>query len=83
MKVQDKLNGLVTDPSSIEAVEKLAAKASYGASAGTVFFGFTTDEWGVIGIITGIVLGVATFSFNAWFRMKYMRPKDQDSEQCK
>lgn len=80
MSTQEKLSNLASDPHAIELVEKFATKASYTASAGTMFMGFTAEEWGIIGVITGIVLGAATFSFNAWFRMKYMRPKDQNSE---
>jgi hypothetical protein len=80
VSLHDKLNQVATDPHSIEIIEKTAAKVSYGASAGTVYVGFTADEWGIIGIITGIVLGVATFSFNCWFRMKYMRPNNDEKQ---
>lgn len=76
MSLKDKLGEVATDPHAVEIIEKTAAKISYGASAGTVFLGFTAEEWGIIGVITGIALGSATFIFNCWFRMKYMRPKD-------
>lgn len=78
MSVQEKISSAVSDPSTVEIIEKSATKLSYGASAGTMFLGLTADEWGVIGIITGIVLGVATFSFNCWFRMKYQRPNNNE-----
>ena len=67
MSLHDKLHDLAADPHTAELIEKAATKTTYGASAGITFLGFTADEWGVIGIITGIVLGAATFSFNAWF----------------
>ncbi len=83
MSLREKLQEVAVDPHTAELIEKVATKASYGASAGTMYFGFTADEWGIIGIMTGIALGVATFTFNAWFRMKYMRPKTQDKTECK
>lgn len=54
-------------------MEQFATAASYGASGASVFMGLTVDEWGVIGVLIGIFLGVATFCFNVWFKMKYQR----------
>lgn len=52
-------------------VEQLATTASYTASGATVFLGLTVDEWGIAAALVGIVGVVATFAFNAWFKMKY------------
>jgi hypothetical protein len=68
--VVDKINGIPLDQGAIEIIEKTATKVIYGASAGTVYCGFTINEWG---IVVGIVLGVSTFVFNIWFKMKYQR----------
>ena len=68
----------VTHPAvtpTIEMIEKGAAGLSYTVSGTTVIMGFNAEEWGIIGIIVGIILGVATFGFNAWFRWKYLRPE--------
>jgi len=78
VKVIERLQQSLTDPNHIEFIEKTATKAAYAASAGNVFLGFTADEWGVIGIVSGIVLGVLTFGFNVWFRMKYQRPNNDE-----
>lgn len=78
MSIHEKVHDTLNAPGALEIVEKTATKITYGASVGTVYFGFTVDEWGVIGIITGIVLGAATFGFNVWFRMKYQRPRGED-----
>ena len=55
----------------LHTVEQIATSASYSASGAAVFFGLTVDEWGIIGVLVGIALGVATFTFNIWFKMKY------------
>lgn len=78
MSFQEKLTSVASDPHAMDLIEKTASKATYGASVGTVYLGYTSDEWGVIGIISGMLIGAATFSFNVWFRMKYMRPKNDE-----
>jgi len=55
----------------LHSVEQVSTAASYGASGAAVFFGLTVDEWGIIGVLVGIALGVATFAFNVWFKMKH------------
>lgn len=59
----------------LHTMEQIATTSSYGVSGATVYFGLTVDEWGVLGVIVGIALGVLTFAFNAWFKMRYLRPK--------
>ncbi|MCP4487724.1 MAG: hypothetical protein GY820_10470 [Gammaproteobacteria bacterium] len=54
-------------------VETLATTASYSASSAAVFFGLTVDEWGIAAAIVGMIGAVATFVFNAWFKLKYHR----------
>ena len=70
MSLEEKLHQIPLDQHAIEIIEKTASKVAYTASAGTVFCGFTVNEWG---IVAGIILGVATFTFNVWFKMKYQR----------
>lgn len=54
-------------------VEQIATTISYGASGTTVFLGLTVDEWGIAAAFVGIIGVIATFCFNAWFKMKYQR----------
>lgn len=65
-----KAHALVQNEASIEAIEKTATKGAYIASGATIFSGLTVNEWGVV---VGMVLGVCTFIFNVWFKMKYGR----------
>lgn len=65
-----KAHELLKDESTVEFIEKGATKIAYTASGATIFCGLTVNEWGVL-IGTGI--GVATFVFNIWFKMKYQR----------
>lgn len=58
---------------TVQSVEQIATVASYGASGTTVFLGLTVDAWGIAAAIVGIVGVIATFTFQAWFKMKYHR----------
>lgn len=52
-------------------MEQTGTAVAYAASTSTVFLGLTVDEWGIAAAIVGIVGVIATFVFNAWFKMKY------------
>ena len=52
-------------------MEQTGTAFSYGASSATVFLGLTVDEWGIAAAIVGICGVIATFAFNAWFKLKY------------
>lgn len=45
----------------------LSSKASYGAAAGTAYFGFELEAWGVI---VGIVVAVLTLLMNFYYQRK-------------
>lgn len=70
-----KAHEVLKDESTVEIIEKGASKIAYTASGATIFCGLTVSEWGVL-IGTGI--GVATFIFNIWFKMKYQRGNDHE-----
>lgn len=57
---------------SAEAAEQLghqvASKAPYVPAAGSIAFGLSGSEWSAIGVIAGIVLGVATLLANIWYK---------------
>lgn len=58
---------------TVQSVEHAATITSYGASGAAVFLGLNASEWGIATAVVGIIGAVATFAFNAWFRMKYHR----------
>lgn len=68
--LNSKLHFLVSNDAAIETVEKAATKTAYAASGMTIFSGLTVNEWGVV---VGMFLGVLTFAFNVWFKLKYGR----------
>jgi len=54
-----------------DIVEKISSSITYSASAITMAAGaLTLNEWLAIG---GFCLGLASFAFNVWFKMKYKR----------
>lgn len=67
-----KFHYLTTNETAVDAIESIATKTTYTASGLTVLSGLTINEWGVV---VGMVLGVLTFIFNVWFKMKYKRGK--------
>lgn len=68
--LNQKMQYVVSNDAAIDAVEKAATKGAYLASGATIVSGLTVNEWGVV---VGMVLGVLTFGFNVWFKMKYGR----------
>jgi tetrahydromethanopterin S-methyltransferase subunit G len=52
-----------------EQVAEIATKASYTTTAGSIIFGLTINE---IGVLIGIVLGIATYVTNLIFRLKHL-----------
>lgn len=65
---------LLSDETAIDAIEKAATKSAYATSGITIVSGLTVNEWGVL---VGMLLGVLTFAFNVWFKMKYGRGNDE------
>ena len=55
----------------METPAATATVVSYTASSATLFLGLTVDQWGIAAAIVGIIGVAATFTFNAWFKMKY------------
>jgi hypothetical protein len=54
-------------------VEQTVTTGSYLASGTSVFLGLNVEEWGILGAVVGILGVIATFAFNAWFKLKYHR----------
>ncbi|EGG93491.1 hypothetical protein IMCC1989_1140 [gamma proteobacterium IMCC1989] len=54
-------------------VEKIAVTTSYGASATSIVAGLSSAEWSVVGIVGGLIIGVATFFVNLWFKLEQLK----------
>jgi len=54
-----------------------ASPITYGASLVTIVSGLTINEWGVV---AGIVLGVATFGINWWYKHKTLKVLIKDNK---
>lgn len=65
-----KMQMAVSDEATADVIERVATKSVYAASGVTIVSGLTVNEWGVI---VGMALGVGTFAFNVWFKMRYQR----------
>lgn len=46
--------------------EKTSAAIGYVGSGTSIGFGLSATDWQAIGVIGGLVLGLAGFAFNAW-----------------
>lgn len=69
----DKLHFVLQDDVSLKVADSVANKTTITGGGLTVFGGFTMNEWA---ILAGIVLGVAGFLADIWFkrqRLKLMR----------
>lgn len=73
MTVKDAL----TDPHIVDTIERVGTNTVYGASVVSIFSGLTVNEWGVV---VGMFLGVSTFIFNVWFKMKYQRGNNESQD---
>jgi hypothetical protein len=51
---------------SAEAARTITSVAGYGGSGTAIYFGFSPGEWQAIGILGGLLIGLAGFAFNAW-----------------
>ena len=46
---------------------------TYGAAGTTVFLGATVQQWGIIGIVVGIGIGLANLAVNTWCRRQLVK----------
>ena len=54
-------------------MNNITSTASYAASGGTVWLGLNSSEWGIVGVVVGIVIALATFAVNYWFQKKRLK----------
>lgn len=54
-------------------LEKASTAMQYGGSGVAVYFGFTPDQWQVIGVIGGLAVAVAGLLVNVWFKAQHLK----------
>lgn len=55
--------------------------AVYVASGTTVILGLTQEQWSILALIIGIILSVATFIINLYFKVQDRQFKERAEEQ--
>jgi len=51
-------------------VKEITTPAAYIAAGGTVFLGLNVEQWGIAGVIVGIVTAVITLYINWRYKRK-------------
>ena len=54
-------------------IKESAAPITYGAAGGTVFLGMTVEEWGIAGVVIGILITLATFAVTVYFKRQHLK----------
>lgn len=52
---------------------KTAAAAQYAGGGTAVYFGLSAGEWQAIGVVAGIVIGLAGLAVNYYFKHKHYK----------
>lgn len=60
--------------------EKISAAAAYGGSGTAVVFGLTPSEWSVIGVLGGLLIGLAGYLTNLYFGWQRLKLERQAKE---
>lgn len=50
--------------------EQTTGLVAYMGAGGTTVWGFNADEWGIIGVIAGIILTVIMMGINTYYKQK-------------
>lgn len=53
--------------------EKVAPYATFGGGGSALVFGLTPSEWSVIGVIGGLVIGVAGWLTQVYFKRQHLK----------
>ena len=54
-------------------INKLANTAQYGGSSGAVYFGLSSGEWQIIGVVGGLVIAAFGFAINWYYKAQHLR----------
>lgn len=46
---------------------------TYAASAGSIVFGLSTDEWQAVGVIGGLIIAVLTYATSCYFKRQHLK----------
>jgi len=60
-------------PDTGASMAKTSNLAIYGGSGTSIMFGFTPGEWQIIGVAGGILLGLAGFIVNVYYKHKHYK----------
>lgn len=52
---------------------KVSSIASYAGSSAAIIFGMNKDEWQVVGVLSGIFIGIITFCTNLYFKNEHLK----------
>lgn len=73
-QIGERVHAALQQPDTLENVERVANKITYVASGTSVVFGgLSINEWVAIG---GFFVALGSALFHAWFKMRYMRPRE-------
>ena len=54
--------------------------AIYGGSSASIMFGLTPGEWQILGIAGGLLLGIAGFGVNVWFKWQHLKLAEKNGK---
>lgn len=63
----------VSMPAQEALVVKTAQTATYAGGATSVVFGLTPGEWQALGVIIGIIVGVAGLAVTWYYKARHLR----------
>jgi len=61
-----------------QKIEQAVSPITYMLGGATTIWGFNAEQWGIIGIITGIILGTATFCINWYYKHQALKKIGND-----
>ena len=57
----------------IRMIKESAVPITYTVAGGTVFLGMTVEEWGIAGVVIGIVITLSTFAVTVYFKRQHLK----------
>ena len=53
-----------------QVIQSALTGSAYTSSAGAVFLGWHSDEWGIAAMVVGIVVSILTYGTSAYFNWR-------------
>lgn len=54
-------------------IEKTSVAVAYGGGGAAMYFGLTAGEWQVIGVLGGLLVGLAGFVTNLYYKHQHLK----------